>query len=209
MNARLIPATLAFLSLALLLSCGEDSVTDTDTGPKYSRETPEGLVQALAYSMEHKDIDLYDECLHDEFLFTFTPEDAEMVGIPADQPWWGKTPDVSAMNEMFKDPIVVEIECDLPVNGGPWTIPEGVQYRLEPTMKFTLDQGPAAEDSTLFVFSSWFYVKISRDPYDGDKWVFRAIQETLKDPKGARSGAGSDVAAVEATTFGSVKARYK
>ena len=53
MKTRANLTVFAVLSFALTLSCGDDTVTDT--GPAYSRDTPEDLVDALAYSMAHKD----------------------------------------------------------------------------------------------------------------------------------------------------------
>jgi hypothetical protein len=206
MRTRAILTTLAVLSFALFLSCGEDSVTET--GPEYSRATPEDLIDALAYSMEHKDIGVYDECLHDEYIFVFMSEDTASLGLPPDEPWWGRTQDISAMSRLFADSNVVSIECGLVVEYGPWPTDDGLGYRLDPNMKFTIDGG-AQEDTTLWVFASWLYIEVVPDPYAAENWVFKEIEEMPKAGSSTRSAPGSGEMATEAATFGSVKARYK
>lgn len=204
MRTRATLTTLAIVYFALSLSCGEDTVTDP--GPEYSRGTPEELIDALAYSMEHKDIDVYAECLHDEYLFVFISEDADSLYLPPDQPWWGKTQDIGAMSDLFNDPDVVQISCTFHPDVGPWPTDDGVGYRLDPSMKFTIDGG-AQEDTTLWVYDTWLIIEAVPDPYANEDWVFKEIVETPK--AGGLSAPGSGEMAARHTTFGSVKARYK
>ena len=161
------------------------SVTDggDPIKPVLDRKTPENLINFFADSYVEKDIDRYDESLHDRFLFTFTTEDAEDIGLPVDEPWWGKTPDVNTAENMFESADVGIIEMDLPIGGGPWPTEDGLLYRLEPTIKVTVEDGTAEDPSTTYlVFSSWFDVEIVVDPYDTALWVFKGIEESLKDP---------------------------
>ena len=149
--------------------------------PVLDRKTQENLIKFFADSYVEKDIDRYSESLHDGFLFTFTTEDAELIGLPVDEPWWGKTPDVAAAGNMFDAPLVSKVEMDLPIAGGPWPTEEGWLYRLEPTIKVTVDDEGGGEPTTYWVFSSWFDAEIISDPYDSTLWVFKGIQESLKD----------------------------
>jgi hypothetical protein len=162
--------------------CSVSSDGGDPVKPELDRKTPENLMKFFADSYVEKDIDRYDESLHDEFLFTFTTEDAELIGLPVDEPWWGKTPDVNTADNMFESPDVSKIEMDLPIAGGPWPSEDGLLYRLEPTIKVTVEDPGGGEPTTYFVFSSYFDVEIVEDPYDSELWVFKGIQESLKQP---------------------------
>ena len=115
MRPTTIAVAFGIASLVLLTGCGDDGVTNT--GPPYSRGTPEDLIEALAYAIEEKDAAIYDECLHDDYLFTFTASDADEMGLPPGAPWWDKTDDVQATDKMFNESNVKEIECLLPIYG--------------------------------------------------------------------------------------------
>ena len=165
-----------------LAGCSVSSDDGDPADPVYDRKTPENLIEFFADSYVEKDIERYDESLDDGFLFTFTSEDAELIGLPVDEPWWGKTPDVAAARNMFESPDVSKVEMDLPLAGGPWPSEESVWYRLEPTIKVTVEDAGGGEPTTYFVFSSWFDVEIIEDPYDSTLWVFKGIEESLKLP---------------------------
>ncbi|MGD9401986.1 MAG: hypothetical protein PVF95_06935 [bacterium] len=197
----------AVLSLALLTSCSDDEAAQ-NTEPEYSRATPEELIAALAYALEEEQILIYDECLHDEYQFEFLPQDADDAGLPPEAPWWGKTQDVSAVSGVFSDPMVKNIESEICVDAGPWTLPEGVGYRLDPSMEFTISRESVPEDTTLYVGNSYLYVEIARDPYDDDLWVFKTIEERLKEGLSASSVLDSHSSSTPYTTLGSMKARY-
>ncbi|MGD9403386.1 MAG: hypothetical protein PVF95_14100 [bacterium] len=205
MKSIYIPAVLVMASLVLLTGCGKDRVTDT--GPEYSRTTPEGLIEALAYALEEKDADIYAECLHDEYLFTFTAKDADDMGLPPGTPWWDKTDDVQAMNKMFNDPTVREIECLMPVYVGPPQAPDTATYRLELSLKVPIIEEDAEQGIIMWANHSWLDVEIVPDPYDGDKWVFRGIREEWKGDFGPGSAPAMSQRA-EYTSFGSIKAMF-
>lgn len=205
MSARRPAALIAAMCVAAFLSCGEDSVTNAD--PKYSRSTPEDLVDALACSIKHRDIDVYDECLHDEYLFIFESFAAEFLELPEDEPWWAKPDDVSAISDVFNNPAVIGIECAIEVDTGPWPTDEGLGYRLIPDMVFTATRYGDWEGQTLPIQDSWFLVEIVVDPYADDKWVFKAIEEVYRDLWLAGSDPGREVMTYS-TTFGLIKAIY-
>lgn len=172
--------TTIMLIMVIAAGCSVDSGTDPED-PIQIRDSPENLLKFFADAYERKDIDKYAESLHDEYLFTFTSKDAELIGLPEDEPWWGKTEDrVSTLN-MFEDAEVTSILMDLPISSGPWATEEGLGYRLEPSIKVTVDDPEATEPTTYWVFSSWFDIEVVVDPYDEELWVFKEIAEINKE----------------------------
>jgi hypothetical protein len=203
MKTKLLLTALAVVTVALLVSCGEDNVTGSK--PKYSRSTPEALMQAFAYALEQRDIDIYGECLGDEYLFEFTAMDAELVGLPPAEPWWGKTEDVSVMSNMFGHEDVQEIECTLAIQNGPFVIEDGWGYRLEPDIGLTVSR-PGEEPIIYLTNASWLDVEIIEDPYDTTAYVFKSMSEVWKgelEVSAARFLSGGSVG-----SFGNMKAMF-
>ncbi|MGD9401981.1 MAG: hypothetical protein PVF95_06910 [bacterium] len=208
MKTRPILAALAVMSLAILVSCGDDNGANVNGGPEYSRATPEDLIRALAAALEEEEIDVYAECLHDEYLFEFLPGDAGSAGLPPDGPWWGKTEDVASTSNMFAAAFVTRIECELPVDTGPWATDEGLGFRLDAIIKVTSEGGGYTEPRVYMVQDSYLYAEVVTDPYDGGKWVFKALLEAKKE--GLTAGPGPDPGRLtEPTTFGSIKALFR
>jgi hypothetical protein len=203
MKPGIVLAVIAIAALALVTSCGDDSVTGTE--PEYSRATPQDLIEALAYSMEEKDTDIYDECLHDEYLFEFTSKDAEDMGLPPTEPWWGKAEDVQCMNSMFTDPTVKEIECHLPVVTGPLSSEDTLNYRVEISLKVPVFEEGETEGYMMWANHSWLDVEIVADPDEDGKWVFGRIEEVWKPYASAPGLRG----AAEYASFGSIKALFR
>ncbi len=172
------------------------------------RSTPECLVRAFEWALQYKDIDDYSLCLSDIYLFEFTPMDAELIGLPPDAPWWGKTEDMAAMASMFVHPDLARIECTLSIRYDPWVTAESVTYRLEPDMKFVIDPGGGQEPVVYWVYDSWLDVEIVPDPYDSEMWVFERITEVLKEEVTARPRTGPAQSGGYCT-FGGVKAMFK
>jgi hypothetical protein len=75
-------------------------------------------------------------------------------------------------------------------------------------MKFIVSRESVLEDTTLWVGNSYLSVEIAHDPYDEELWVFKSIEEILKDSLGPPSVLGSHSHATPHTTLGSMKARY-
>jgi hypothetical protein len=205
MKMRATPAALVILSLAVLTGCGEDHVTQP--GPEYSRATPEGLIEALAYALEEKDADIYAECLHEDYLYTFTDQDAEDMGLPPSAPWWDKTEDVQAMDRMFNEPTVREIECLMPIEDGPSEAADTVTCRLDLSLKVPIIEEGATDGIIMWANHSWLDVEMVADPDDGGKWVFSGIREVWK--LDLAPGTARDLGErAEYTSFGSIKAIF-
>jgi hypothetical protein len=163
------------------------------------RSTPECLIDAFEWAMMRKRSSEYNSCLSDMFLFEFTAEDAELIGLPPDEPWWGKTEDASATGNLFADGSVSTIFCDLSIVEGPWPTDGGFMYRLEPDIKITVEDGGGGR-TIYWVHSSWLDAEIVPDPYSPEQWVFHSMAESVKSPYAV---AGSP------STFGRVKAMWR
>ncbi len=171
------------------------------------RSTPECLIETFEWAMMRRDIDAYDECLSDMYLFTFTSEDADLMGLPPDEPWWGKTQDVESIGNLFASADVATIWCDLAIASGPWPTGDGVGYRLEPDIKVTVEEthGPGV---IYKVDASWLDVEIVPDPYSPEEWVFHVMEERLKLPYASEMG--QDQSTLEQpSTFGSIKSMWR
>ncbi|MEW6685316.1 MAG: hypothetical protein AB1393_03810 [Candidatus Edwardsbacteria bacterium] len=74
------------------------------------RSTPEGLLFALVYTYNHKDIDGYLACLADSFRFEFARTDSSYLweqGIF--QLWWGKDKEELATRNLFIERQSIEL----------------------------------------------------------------------------------------------------
>lgn len=189
-------------ALFFLTSCGSDSCPDVN-GEEHSRASIEGLIEHFAGSLEARDIDAYSGCLTEGYIFEFTPEDADSLGLPPDEPWWGKIPDVASTSNMFSDPEVTQIQVDLYIEsrgyaGGIYTV------TCDPSIKVTIEPAGGGEAFTYWVYGSWLYFKIGPDEAESGLLQIVGIREELKG-----GPAPGILAAVELCTFGGIKAMYK
>lgn len=181
--------------IVVLVSLGCSPTSDPG-GPgddPISRDTPSHLLNWLAVAYSEKDTDAYDEALHDSFLFVFTKDIAEDLGLPPEQPWWGKTRDVAGTAKMFGSSEVTQIIMDY-VSDARWDTfdverPDGSTFsgvwaEVEPDIRVTVED-PGQEPMIYVVNESWLHVYVVPDPdpqYEG-LWVFLEIQELLKNPE--------------------------
>ncbi len=151
---------------------------------KYIR-TRDGLLNFFANAYENRDLERYSEALHDKFQFQFTPEVAESIGLPADEPWWGKTEDVASTNNMFNEQTVTRIKMDLPdpnwfpcrVIRDPADTLDGFCTRVTPDIRVTIEE-PGKEELILLVNKSWLDIAITLDPNDDELWQIIGIEES-------------------------------
>lgn len=179
MRRRVWVIVAIILIMSIMGGCSVDKGTNPPP-PELDRKTPENLINYLADAYVRKDIERYSESFADDFLFVFTSADADSMGLPPDEPWWGKTTDVGSTTKMFEDPEVTSISMEITIYSGPWPTEEGVGYRLDPDIKVTIDPAGAEEPVTLWVYTSYLDVEIIVDKYDEDLWVFKEISEQLK-----------------------------
>ena len=191
------------LALALLTSCGSDSLTGTADGDDYSRETPEDVLQAIAFALENRDIDVYSECLADDFEFGFVEHDCEGAGVPAADPWWGKSEDMASTDSMLSHALVSDIEVDLPVNSSSSSGSERA-FRCEPSIKVVYEDAGGGEPEVFFVNSSWLHVKLVKDEVDTTLWQISEMREELKE-----NWLKGGCTATEKYTFGEIKGEFR
>jgi hypothetical protein len=179
--------TACFVTL-LVAGCWNPFGTNGDGNKKdpiqFNRESPDNLVAFYADKYERKDSDGCEESLHDSFLFQFTPEVAEIIGLPADEPWWGKTRDLESTENMFDAVTVTDINMDM---GDPtWTLTQEVREditfqdcrlaRVSPIIQVeVIEEGK--EPTILQVDRSWLDIVVITDPNDPKLWQILRINE--------------------------------
>lgn len=197
-----IMVLLATAAFAVLAGCSPS--TEPGVEPKYDRKSPDNLINFFAQAYEDQDIDAYTEALDFYFQFEFTPEVADSIGLPADEPWWGKGEDITSTENMFDDPEVTGVEMNLVPRGvgADWqpvvykhiapdgddpddepdtTVIEGLGKEFDPDIKVHIDE-PGKETLTLWVNDSILDVWVTQDRDYEDLWTIMRVTETLKSP---------------------------
>jgi hypothetical protein len=163
---------------------------DDNGGNGFDRKTRDNLMEFFANAYQEENIDDYIESLHDKFLFQFTPAAAETLGLPPDQPWWGKTEDVAATRNMFEDATVTEITMQLTkvidwygcvdIREAPPDTIIGWCARFDATIDVTVTE-PGQEPLTYIVRDSWLDLIVTADPLSTiGEWVIVRIEEKEK-----------------------------
>lgn len=192
----------------LMLSCADDKKCDTNGDEDLcpAPATPDDLIDALACYYEARDADGYESLLCDDYLFDFTPDVADSLGLPHDEPWWGKQSDVMSTRSMFNDTTVAHITMSLSkvdewlacLDTRPDTTFNGLCCRFEPDIRVTLERG-GYDLLTLWANASWLDVVIIPDPLEENTWCVLRITEREK-------GTLSDT---EKITWGGIKSLWK
>ena len=154
--------------------------------------------------------------LHDLYLFGFTSDIAETLGLPPEAPWWGKTEDMTSTGNMFSAPNVTSIkvtfnritdwlQCLEVRPGSPPDTLTAACATLEPNIKVTVETFD--EPTCYWVNDSRFDVAVTVDPGETDLWVILRITETKKNPWTGRIQAVR--AATETSSFSGIKAMYR
>lgn len=186
----------------------------------YERYSPDAVLKYMEFGYSNEKIGMYQKVLHEQFLFVFTPEVADSLGLPPDQPWWGKTNDVACTRHMFYDGAVVLVMMELTKAGDwiachdPYTGLDGLCCRLEPDIRVLIDSGPG-EMLTLWVNNSWLDIMVVADPDHQGLWKILRIEEIEKVPSDVvgvnpnRLPSGDGGVATETMTWGLIKALYR
>jgi hypothetical protein len=162
-------------------------------GKEINRETPDNLLEFFATAYEDRDIDLYMEALDDFYQFTFLEADWEDAGVDAENPYWGKTRDVTSTDQMFDDPEVKGIEMSFTIDV-PWDICTETIWSGEDTTEvsgvcaplITPDikvhtEVPGEEPLTYWVNKSWISVMVIPDRHNTNLWTILRIEEISKE----------------------------
>jgi hypothetical protein len=182
----------------------------------YARGRVSRVLETYARCCEERNIDMYDGCLADHYRFVFVPDVAEEIGLPPDQPWWGKTKDVASMSKMFSSAEVTNIRFDYAVVSSDTLVKDDsliVRMRVEPDIRVPIER-PGEEPMTYWVRESFLDFRFIRDPLfpDADLWVMLDTVETVRNPfgKGMETGtAPASEACTLACTFSMIKAMFE
>jgi|GEM_PF-1377173 len=206
----------ALIGALILLSCSNSVDSDLDYAvynynPRAHRlldtEEPDMAIDLLEYAYGHLNPGLYGSLLHSDFRYEFTPEDADSAGLPPDEPWWGKVPDVQSTQALFEDPRLISLSLDLE-RVSPWarhvdsvTGLEGRLAQFEPYIMVTIALDP--EPVIFLIYDSVLDISLvpvgHGEPAD---WGVLFIKESTD-----LSSGGS--ALTEPFTWGKLKIMYR
>jgi hypothetical protein len=168
------------VGIAVLVGLGCSPTADVGNGnDPIDRDTPDHLLNWLSYYYQERDIDRYEEALHEAFIFVFTKDVADSLGLPDDEPWWGRTQDVNSTRKMFAASEVTDIKMDY-VNVERWQAVtdsvggqeyHGVFSRVTPEIFVTIDR-PNEEPTTHVVRESWLDITVVEDPTVQEEVLF-------------------------------------
>jgi hypothetical protein len=161
------------------------------------------------------DLDGYEECLDEDFLFRFPDEIADSLGLPPEAPWWGKTDEITCTLNMFEDPAVQSIGfgCELLEEWvayqevRPDTTFTGLFRRLRPVIVVTVATDGSEDPLLSYVVNqSWLDVVVVPDRYTEGLWCVLRIDE-VKMPY-LRAHPAVIGSAVESATWGGIKSMW-
>jgi hypothetical protein len=200
----------------LVFSCSDPESPPVTDDPGYDRANPDNLLLMLAGSYKEMDLDGYDECLCEDFRFYFTDEIADSLGLPSEDPWWGKTDDLMSTGNMFASQQVTDVRFtfEYVTEWAPFeavrgdTTYTGLRRRLDPLIEVVIEI-ESSEDPLLIyrVDDSWLDITIAPDPYEAGLWFIVGIEESHRhELQNMTAGTG---AATEPGTWGEIKSMWR
>jgi hypothetical protein len=186
-------SAMVVMGIVIYLGCSPTSDVGGD-GPKdWDRTNQDNLMNFFTQAYEDKDIIDYEDALDVSFLFQFTPDIAESLDLPEDEPWWGRTEDVTSTTHMFQEAEVTDIVMNYEYvyqGPDPWntcsvegqteskkdTTFYGLCTLLKPDIKVTIET-PGTEPRTLWVNNSWLDVMVVPDRFVEGLWTILRIEE--------------------------------
>lgn len=199
-------SAVATLALALLAACSSDEGLPKIEEPQ--RDTPLHLLGIFCNALEGGSLEDYTASLAPDYRFVFLERDWDDAGVTPGAPYWGKTLDSASTAAMFESAHLISISCDLDLFGQVACSDTLCQCVCDCDIQVHLDDGGGPV--TYWVNQSWLNFKIVRDPLDTDLWVIREIEEEEQFPlEAGRELPVRSAAAVESSTFGSIKAMFR
>jgi len=186
------------LALALVSTAIFGCSPSSDTGPPpvvdVEPTDPDNLMLFLARAYREEDPDDYDQALDENFLFQFTGDIADELGLPPEEPWWGKTEDLVSTRGMFDEPSVTAITFTYEAVGAKWdphievrndTTFSGVFRRYDPVIRvITVTDDPEDPELIYRVDRSWLDIIAVPDRFIEGNWTILKIEEVEKNPEG-------------------------
>jgi hypothetical protein len=182
----------AVLVAMLLASCAGDSKTGAKDDGCSVPDTPDNLIQALACAYETKDLDFYESLLHDDYLFVFLVDVADSLGLPPENPWWGKTADVHSTANLFADDAAGFTILFDPVSVG-WTPTEvarrdtvyaGLFRRYMVDLRLHLEEA-GGEPYTLIGDDTFLDIVVAASPLYAGHYAVLEMEEVYRNPRSA------------------------
>ncbi|MGD8627654.1 MAG: hypothetical protein PVH52_01100 [bacterium] len=203
------------LAALLLVSCSDPESPPLKDDSSYDRSTPDNLLLMLANSYKEMELDDYADCLDEDFLFVFFDEIADSMGLPPEEPWWGKTEDIACTGNMFEDPVVQSVaftyeameEWSPHQEVRPDTTYSGLFRRVDPIIEVTVSTpSEYYETLTYRVVDSWLDVVVVPDRYTEGLWCILRIDEFHK--VRLQASLASGCAATESSSWGGIKSLW-
>jgi len=159
--------------------------------PKIDRKSPDRLMDFFATVYEDKDQIRYEECLDDEYTFTFMQKDYTAAGVSEEIPYWGRTEDVERTHAMFVADQVKTIVMELgskitptwiavteviDIDGTPTAV-DGFWCRIKPSIDVTIEEA-GKEPVTKQVRASKIDITVIPDRHDARLWTILEIIES-------------------------------
>jgi hypothetical protein len=194
-------------------SCGDDRCGPTGRREEDPRSAPGRLLKAFTECHEERDIKVYSELLDEDYRFGFTPEVAESLGLPADEPWWFKEQELAATANMFDSQTVKSIKFDSWISDRDTTgtgDSMAIALRLGFDFRLTVEE-PGREPLLLRAGGQTrLDLVVVPDPADPDLWVIREVAETSR--AGGREPLlppGEAAVSYGGCTLGDIKSMFK
>ncbi len=196
----------------ILLTCSDDKTTNSaDDGTCPDPASREDLLQCLCCAYGARDSEKYSSLLHESFRFSFVPDIAESLGLPAAEPWWGRASEVLAASNMFADSAVTRVVMD--IMDPAWfawedtlTGLQGYRTRVTPDIRITLEES-RSEETILLVNCAWLDIFAVSDASKPGQWLIVSIEETGIPSLGFEAGPLG--MAVWETTWSRVRYRFR
>lgn len=161
--------------------------------PVLHRTTPDNLLHFYETAHETKNLDMYEEALHESFRLYMDSVNAKREGVRPEDAWIGKRQAVQATDRMFADVSSIEldvipltewrpyVEVEITPSGDLDTL-SGMQILLDPVIRIQA-RDKTGEVREYAVGESWFHVVVLPDPETPGSWViFRILDEVDAEP---------------------------
>jgi hypothetical protein len=161
--------------------------------PIPDRTTPDNLLGFYEAAHETKNLEMYEEALHESFRLYMDSVNAKREGVRPEDAWIGKRQAVQATDMMFADVSSIGldlipltewrpyVEVEITPSGDLDTL-SGMQILLDPVIRIHA-RDMTGEVRERDVSKSWFHVVVLPDPETPGSWViFRILDEVDAEP---------------------------
>ena len=155
-----------------------------------SRKTPNDLLLFYKVAHETKNIEMYEEALHDLFRLEMDSENTRRQNLAPHEAWMGKDRAVVATRRMFEDIKAIHIDL-IPITEwepciefrttktGKRDSLHGLRITVDPLIQYHLD-GLGGTDSVVEGSYTWFHITVVPDPRSPGSWVILRIKDEVE-----------------------------